>query len=63
MLDSLCCFHLASEVKKVLMILIFYGVVLSASRPISNLEDQGIPFSLGHHLDLSGKEGSTSSVA
>jgi len=49
--------------QKVLKIHIFYGVGLSASRPISNLEDQGIPFSLGHHLDLSGTGGSTSSVA
>jgi hypothetical protein len=28
----------------------FYGVRLSASRPTPNLEDQGTPFSLGHHL-------------
>jgi hypothetical protein len=28
----------------------FYGVRLSASCPTPNLEDQGIPFCLGHHL-------------
>ena len=28
---------------------IFYGVRLSATRPTPNLEDQGIPFCLGHH--------------
>jgi len=28
----------------------FYGVRLSASHPTPNLEDQGIPFCLGHHL-------------
>ena len=49
--------------QKVLKIHIFYGVGLSASRPTSNLEDQGIPFSLGHHLDLSGIGGPTSSLA
>ena len=30
-------------------IYIFYGVRLSASHPTPNLEDQGIPFCLGHH--------------
>jgi len=49
--------------QKVLKIHIFYGVGLSASRPTSNLEDQGSPFSLGHHLDLSDTGGPTSSVA
>jgi hypothetical protein len=27
----------------------FYGVGLSTSHPTPNLEDQGIPFCLGHH--------------
>ena len=51
------------RLQKVLKIHIFYGVVLSASRPTSNLEDQGISFSLGHHLDLSGMGDPTSSHA
>jgi len=29
---------------------IFYGVELLASHPTPNLEDQSIPFCLGHHL-------------
>ena len=29
---------------------VFYWVGLSAPRPTPNLEDQGIPFCLGHHL-------------
>jgi len=37
------------RLQKVLKIHISYGVGLSASRPTFNLEDQGIPFSLGHH--------------
>ena len=36
---------------------------LSASRPNPNLEDQGISFCLGRHLDLSGMGGPTSSYA
>jgi hypothetical protein len=49
--------------QKVFKIHILYGVGMSASCPTSNLEDQGIPFSLGHHLDLSDTGGPTSSVA
>ena len=49
--------------QKVLKIHIFYGVGLSASHPTSNLEDQCIAFSLGHHFDLSGTGGPTNSVA
>jgi hypothetical protein len=52
-------FHL----QKVLKINHFYGMGLSASRLTPNLEDKGIPFSLGHHLDLSGMGGPTSSYA
>jgi len=29
---------------------VFYGEALLAPRPTPNLEGQGIPFSLGHHL-------------
>jgi len=53
MLGCVHCFQL----QKVIKIHISYGVRLSASRPTPNLEDQGIPFSLGHHLDLSGMGG------
>jgi hypothetical protein len=41
----------------------FLGVRLAASCPTPNLEDQFIPFCLGHHLDLSGMGGPTSSYA
>jgi hypothetical protein len=41
----------------------FYGVGFSATCPTANLEDQGILFCLGHHLDLSGMVGPTSSYA
>jgi len=40
---------------------IFYGMVLSASCPNPNLEDKGIPFCLGHHLDMCGMGAPTSS--
>jgi len=33
-----------------LFLYMFYGVGLSASHPTPNLEVQGIPFGLGHHL-------------
>jgi hypothetical protein len=59
MLGCLHCFHL----QKVIKIHIFYAVGLSASCPTPNLEDQGIPFSLGHHLDLFGIGGSTTRYA
>jgi len=36
--------------KRDLLLYMFHGVRLSASRPTTNLEDQGIPFGLGHHL-------------
>jgi len=49
------------QLQKVLKIHIFYWVGLSASQPSPQPEDQGIPFSLGHHLDLSDKGGPTSS--
>ena len=51
------CFRL----QKVLKIHIFYGVGLYASCPTYSLEDQCIPFSFGHHFDLSGMGGPTSS--
>jgi hypothetical protein len=43
--------------------ILFYGMGLSAPCPTPDLEDQGIPFSLGHHLDLSGMGDPTSSYA
>ena len=36
------------------------GLLVPCQTP--NLEDQGIPFCLGHHLDLSGMRGPTSSI-
>jgi hypothetical protein len=42
---------------------IFYEVGLSASCPTPNLEDKGIPFCLGHHLDLCDMGGPKSSYA
>ena len=51
------------RLQRVLKVHIFYGVGLLAPRPTPNLEDQGIPFSLGHHLDPSGMGGSTGSYA
>ena len=49
------------QFQKVLKIQIFYGVGLSASCQTPNLQNQAIPFCLGHHLDLSGMGGPNSS--
>jgi hypothetical protein len=43
------CFVSRGNISHVFRNIIFYGVGLLALRPTPNLEDQGIPFSLGHH--------------
>jgi len=50
MLCHLCLFCLVSNFRYFSTNISFYGVRLSASRPTPNLEDQSIPFCLGHHL-------------
>ena len=50
MLDCLCCFHLISNFRSFSKEHIFYEVGLSAPCPTPNLENQGIPYCLVHHL-------------
>jgi len=45
------------QLQKIIKIHISYWVGLSASRPTPYLEDQAIPFSLCHYLELSGTGG------
>ena len=63
MLGCLNSFHLVSGFRRFSRYIFVMGVGLSASHPTPSLEDQSIPFSLGHHLDLSGMGGPTSSNA
>jgi len=61
MLGWLCCFHLVSSFRRFSRRIFFTGWGCQSHGQPPNLEDQGIPFSLGHHLDLSDMGGPTSS--
>ena len=61
MLGCLSCFHLVSSFRRFSRYIFFTGWGCQPQGQAPNLEDHGIPFSLGHHLVLSDKGVHTSS--
>jgi hypothetical protein len=53
--SPIACFRPAGLIKSVSSIRAFYGVGLPTLHPTPNLEDQGIPLCLDHHLRLVGQ--------